>query len=155
MSAATSLGSPMTYLVGWTLAVLLTTVANAEANDKNSLLSPAERRTIARNMGESEKTVMEIEAQCAKGFRHSCSVLDAYKTKTSSQMLDEANRSARLACAQGDRTSCDALTSEERNERAQREGTADLKRRLIERYRTGCAAGDKQACKNLADLNKR
>jgi hypothetical protein len=120
--------------------------------ERISTLSAADRRTIARNMGATEQKILEFEAQCVKGFKHSCDVLNVYKTKTASQALQEDTRRARQACAAGEQASCNALNLGAEMERRQREGAAELKKDLIRRYSAQSDAGDRRASKKLSDL---
>ena len=115
-------------------------------------LSPAERNTIAKNMGAKMEAVLEMESQCAKGFTHSCEVLRQYKTKTASQVREEDLSRARQACAAGQQASCDAINFGADLERRQREGAAKGRKELADRYATECGAGDPRACKKLYDL---
>lgn len=120
--------------------------------ERISTLSAADRRTIARNMGATEQDILEFEAQCVKGFKHSCEVLNTYKTKTASQVRAEELGRARQACAAGEKASCDALNFGAELERQQREGRAQARKELIKRYSAQCDAGDRRACKKLSDL---
>jgi hypothetical protein len=131
------------------LVALMPAHAQAQAG---FALSPDERRTIAKNMGATVKDVLEFESQCAKGFKHSCGVLEQYKSKTASRVRAEDLSRARQACAAGEQASCDAVDFGRDLEARQREGAARARKELIERYSAACAAGDQRACKNLSRL---
>lgn len=120
--------------------------------ERISTLSAADRRTIARNMGATEQAILEFEAQCVKGFKQSCDVLNTYKTKTGSQVRAEDLSRARQACAAGEKASCDALNFGAELERRQREGASQARSELIKRYSAQCDAGDPRACKKLSNL---
>jgi hypothetical protein len=123
------------------------------ANEKKpATLTAAERRVVAANLGMRASDIMTLEATCAKGLPGICAVLQEYRTKSATQMTDEAVMHARLACSQGDSASCSALALDARS---QRDAHGEERNALIVRYAGECAAGDPRACRKLSNLSPR
>jgi hypothetical protein len=124
----------------------------SDEKNKPASLTPAERRTVAVNLGMRESDIAMLEGSCAKGLPGICAVLKEYRSKSATHMADEAVIRARLACGQGDTASCNALALDARSERDVR---AEERNAFIVRYAGECAAGDARACRKLSDLSPR
>ncbi|HXI38080.1 MAG TPA: DUF4124 domain-containing protein, partial [Burkholderiales bacterium] len=75
---------------------------NAANEKKPQTLTVAERSVVANNLGMRESDIVTLEATCAKGLPGICAILQEYRTKSATQMSDDAVIRARLACGQGD-----------------------------------------------------